>query len=355
MHTKKLKLFSKERKTRSMISHSYPSYNRHVVDKAYKSLQNGDFSSREKTTEAEHTLSEFLKVPFTKLVASGYSAMQCALIGVGIKHYDEVIIPNITCPSVYHAIKSIGAIPKIIDVGRNNPLLTDEILKKEKKDTAVIVPNMFGIEAQISSINNSKRILIEDNAQCFSKNKSAWSDVTIHSFSPTKLMTIGYSGAVIMNEKKTFDRIQCFLDCDHTNGNYSMENIPFRIHSEMPDFQSAMLIEQLKRYEVIINYRLQLQKIYDEIINSERLNPTVPFRYQIVLQEPKSEELSKKLQERGISAVPLSSHLLHEVFTIDGDFSNSIWWKKHILSLPIHEGISLEQAKFIANEVKSLL
>lgn len=338
-----------------MISHSYPSYNNNVAKSAFEMLQKGNFSARSKTIEAESALSQFTKTVHTKLVSSGFTAIQCALIGAGIKQGEEIIIPNITCPSVYQAVKSIGAVPKVVEVGENVPLLSDQELTKEKKGFYGVIPNMFGISAPINAVGNHSGILIEDNAQYFTSKRAEWADTTVFSFSPTKLMTIGYGGAIQTNDEKKLKRINNFLDCDYVNSLYFEDDFPFRIHSEISDFQSAMLIEQLKRYEEIIQYRHQIQQIYDLIINKKRLMPEVPFRYQIILENPNSVEISNKLQQRGISAVPLGSHLLHEVFSIKGNFSNSEWWKKHTLSLPIHEAITKDQAIFIANEVKSIL
>lgn len=338
-----------------MISHSYPSYNEKVINEAYKMLQKGDFSARRTTLEAKYSLGRFMKSKYTELVSSGFTALQCALIAVGIKKGEEVIIPNVTCPSVFHAVKSIGALPKVIDVGEDLPLLSDKAFAKKKNNLFVIVANMFGIQAPIIKENYTSTIFIEDNSQCFSSCRSNWSDITTFSFSPTKLFTIGYGGAVITNNEKFAKRIQHFLDSEYILTECFEEDLPFRIHSDIADFQSAMLLQQLNRYDEIIDYRLQIQKIYDEIIQSKRLVPKVPFRYQLILEEPRSEEVSQILQQRGINAVPLGSHLLHEVFALEGDFSNSVWWKKHVVSLPIHEAITIEQVKFIANEVKSIL
>lgn len=339
-----------------MISHSFPSYNDKVISKGYEALKNGDFSQRATSIEAEKALAQFTNTNFSKIMSSGFSAIQSALIGLGVQQGERVTIPNVTCPSVYHAIRSIGAIPHVIDVDSTQPVLSTDLIKKEDISNYVIVPNMFGIKINIDKSCFPQVKFVEDNAQCFTKQRSNWSDITIYSFSPTKLMTVGYAGAIVTDSEQYFERIACFLDSDHhTKDSPNCMELPFRIHADISDFQAAMLIEQLNRYDEIIEYRKKVFSVYDAILKKNRLYPEVPFRYQIILEEPKAYEIANLLQKENISVVPLSSHLLSDIFELQGQFEYSKWWKNHILSIPVHETISISQAKWIANKVRSII
>lgn len=340
-----------------MISHSFPSYDKKVINKAYEALKNGEFSKREISDKAEKVLAHFTNAKFSQVMSSGFSAVQSALIGVGVQHEDHVTIPNITCPSVYHAIKSIGAVPHVIDVGREQPIMSTDSIKEQRTSEYIIVPNMFGIKAPIDKACFPHIKFIEDNAQCFSNQRNDWSDISVYSFSPTKLMTIGYAGAIVTDSELYKNRIACFLDSEHCiydNGSFDI-TLPFRVHADISDFQAAMLIEQIKRYDQIIEYRKKIFSVYDSIIEKKRLFPEIPFRYQIILEEPKADKIAKLLQGEGISAVPLSSHLLSDTFRIEGQFENSKWWKNHVISIPVHESISLDQSEWIAKKVRKFI
>lgn len=340
-----------------MISHSFPSYNEKVIYKAYEALKNGNFSKRVISDEAEKVLAQFTNARFSKLMASGFTALQSALIGIGVQQGEYVTIPNVTCPSIYHAIKSIGAVPHVIDVGREQPIMSTDSIKEQGASEYIIVPNMFGIKASIDKVCFPNTKFIVDNAQCFSNQQNSWSDISVYSFSPTKLMTVGYAGAIITDSELYKNRIACFLDSEHSiYDNCSNDlTLPFRIHADISDFQAAMLIEQIKRFDQIIEFREKIFSVYDTIIGKKRLFPEIPFRYQIILDEPEAEKIAKLLQEEGISAVPLSSHLLSDTFGIEGQFENSKWWKNHVISIPVHESISLDQSEWIAKKVREFI
>ncbi|MCM0626385.1 DegT/DnrJ/EryC1/StrS family aminotransferase [Lysinibacillus sp. OL1_EC] len=337
-----------------MISHSFPSYDKNVIDKAYEALQNGEFSRRGITLEAEKRFAQFASTKYSKLMSSGFVALQSALIAIGVTDKKVVTIPNITCPSVYYAIKSIGAIPHVIDVDNEYPILSTKSLLEQSLTEYIIVPNMFGIKANIDKVKFPNVKFIVDNAQSFSKQNETWADIGVYSFSPTKMVTIGYAGAIVTNINEIYNRVTTFLDVEHSvmeNNKKLKETLPFRIHSDVSDFQSAMLIEQIKRYDEIIKYRGELSQIYDKYFEKSRLLSNVPFRYQIILDKPNASKIGELLQKEGITVVPLGSHLLSDLFEIEGNFDNSKWWKEHILSIPLHESISFEQAESISRKI----
>lgn len=337
-----------------MISHSFPSYDETVAKSAYENLLAGNYSARKINNKAKKSIEGFTGIKHAHLVSSGYAALQVSLLSLGVKSGVRVIIQNVTCPSVYHAIKSIGAIPHVVDVSNIKPLLNEEEIVNSYEADYIILTNMFGLKHDLNYSQIKGKYVIEDNAQSLYKGHNPNASVSICSFSPTKLLTVGYAGAVLTNHSHIQDRITKILDCDHINSYNDEEFFDFRIHSEISDFQSGMLIEQLKRYDQVIKYRGRIQEIYDEVIGAKRLDSEIPFRYQ-VYTDGNAKKLSKMLIDKGINAVPLGSHLLNKVFKLDGDFKNSGWWEDNLLSIPIHENISEDTAFFIANEVKKLI
>lgn len=338
-----------------MISHSFPSLRNPVIDRGIKSIQEKELSERNLTKDVEGELAEFTDVRYAKLMGSGYAALQSALVAIGVGSKSIVTIPNITCPSVYHAVKSLGATPRVIDVGISMPIITTDALEAHRVEGTVIVANMFGLRADIQPRMNCD--FIEDNAQCFNSQLSDWASIGTYSFSPTKIFTIGYGGAVVTNDNTYIEKVREFLDVDHTsyNNESTEENFEFRIHSNIADYQSAMLKEQLSIYPDILKYREKIVSIYDEVLRVNRLSPQIPFRYQIILEKPVALEVSTYLKNRGVMAQPLASHLLSDVLKVEGLFPNSNWWKAHLLSIPLHEGITFKAAYDIAKLVREAI
>lgn len=333
-----------------VISHNSPSYNEEVIEAGYNQLLLGNFSRRHVSEQAEAVFASFTKSKYARIVSSGFTALQTALVAVGVKNGDEVTLPNIICPSVYHAILSLGAIPHVIDVSKNGPILDMKCLLKNGVKKYCIVPNMFGMKVNIDKSRFKQVTFIEDNAQCLISGCSDWASISIFSFSPTKLVTAGYCGAVVTNEEKVFKRIQLFLDCDyHLQEQNEEVSVPFRIHADASDFQAAMLLAQLERYNQVITYRSKLVQIYKQNLQFPHLEMSIPFRYLIKCHGNSTEQYVELLKQNAISSAILGSHLLSDVFPINGYYPNSDLWKRSLLSLPLHEGLSENDVKHICN------
>lgn len=337
-------------------SHSYPGYDQVSVETAISALMEGNFSGRETKAEAEKQLATFTGSPYSKLTNSGFSALQASLIGIGVTRGQEVVIPTITCPSVYHAVSSIGATPIVVDVNTDLPLISLEETVKAKKmisgHAVVIIPHMFGLSQDVLKFKSNGFTVIEDMAQRFVPKLDSNAEIAVVSFSPTKLFTIGYGGGVITRDIRYIQRITSFLDPDYNESNND-EELPFRIHAPISDYQSSMLISQLTRYWQIIRYREKLVEIYDQSLQfRERLNPTIPFRYQLILNNDSAEEVSRVLRAHKIGAWALGSHLIHNTLNLKGRYENAEWWSKRVLSLPLHENLNEQDVRLISEIVR---
>ncbi|MBO8164293.1 MAG: DegT/DnrJ/EryC1/StrS family aminotransferase [Brevibacillus sp.] len=342
------------------VSHSFPSFDNSCIKAATQSLYDGDFSGIVSKEQAEHSLSCFMGTDYARLTSSGFHALQAALIAIGVKLGSKVIIPTVTCPSVYHAVVSVGAIPVVVDVGSDVPLIAEEnvrdlSLPPDEKYT-FIIPQMFGLSRNLEEFPSHFNI-IEDLAQRFTPYISSSAEMGVVSFSPTKLLTMGYGGAVVSNNRSLMERVSHFLDPDHTEYTlFDPGTVPFRVHSSVSGFQCAILLAQLKRYKQVIKARAKLVEAYDMALGDpERLQPEVPFRYQLILRNGSAPIIAERLRERGIMAYPLGSQLLHNVFSLDGKFDNAEKWYQTILSLPLHENLTIDIIQDICFIVRRLL
>lgn len=326
------------------ISHSLPGLDDGVVNAAAEALASAQFSAAELGHVAEEALAFFSGRRHARLVASGFAALQAALAVVGVRAGDSVLVPTVCCPSVYHAIRSLGANPLLVDVGERQPLLDTRLLRGSAA-RFVLVPQMFGLGADIGPLKKQGYRVIEDCAQCQRPLPDSLADVSIYSFSPTKLQTMGYGGGVVTDDPELAARLRDFLSPDEPR--QWDDTLPFRVHAPVADFQSAMLSAQLRRYPEAVATRRHWVERYDQLLGQpERLLPEVPFRYQLILPPQRdARQVAEQLQAGGVMAWPLGSTLLNQVFGISGDYPNAEYWQRRLLSLPLHEGLNEEQVK----------
>ncbi|MBI5682451.1 MAG: DegT/DnrJ/EryC1/StrS aminotransferase family protein [Deltaproteobacteria bacterium] len=190
-----------------MIPHSKPTIEKEELSAVSDVLSLGQISQGLQVKEFERHFEEFFGLKKAVAVNSGTSALHLALIAVGVKTGDEVVIPSFVCTALLNAVNYIGAVPVIADINEEDFNLSPGDTKKRitKKTKAIIIPHMFGTPC--NEIHGFKDIgipIIEDCAQSIGAKISGhyvgtMGDVSTFSFYATKIMTTGEGGMVASN------------------------------------------------------------------------------------------------------------------------------------------------------------
>jgi dTDP-4-amino-4,6-dideoxygalactose transaminase len=114
-----------------------------------------------------------------------------------------------------------------------------------------------------------------------------------------------------------------------------------------------------------IKHRQEVAKRYDEGLKGLDIKlpvikeNTTHSYYLYVIQTEKRDELRSYLKEKGIEArihFPYPIHLMRGYEDLgykEGDLPNTEYLAKHILSLPMHQTISFEEADTVIKEIKN--
>jgi len=160
----------------------------------------------------EKKFSNFTKIKYSISVSNGTCAIHLALVALGVKKNDEVIVPSFTYVATVNPILYTGAKPIFADSNiKNFQLSLSEIKKKITKNTkAIICPHLYGNMTdmqELYKITKEKKIfLIEDCAEAigsYYKNKHAgnFGDIATFSFYGNKTISTGEGGMVCTNNK----------------------------------------------------------------------------------------------------------------------------------------------------------
>jgi dTDP-4-amino-4,6-dideoxygalactose transaminase len=200
----------------------------------------------------ENELGEYLNVKHVAALISGSSAIHLALIILGIKSGDEVLVSSFTFSATVNPIVYQGAIPILIDSEEDtwnmSPDLLEEAivdrLSKGKKPKAIIVVHLYGMPAKIDEIFSIAKIydipVIEDAAEALgSKYKGkpvgTFGDMGILSFNGNKIITTSGGGALISDNIEYVNQARFlatqardnapYYQHSHIGYNYRMSNI----------------------------------------------------------------------------------------------------------------------------------
>ena len=125
----------------------------------------------------ENKISKFLKVKYTASCNSGTSALHLALMAIGLKKDDVVIMPAINFIAAYNMARLMNAKIFLADVdpltGQMTPRTLSDCIKnnKLKKIKAILTMYLGGYPENINEFYNIKRkfkcYLIEDACHAF--------------------------------------------------------------------------------------------------------------------------------------------------------------------------------------------
>lgn len=329
-----------------------------------------------------HGLQKYNDVTSAITCANGTDALQIAMMVLGFKPGDEVIVPAFTYIATVEVIALLGLIPKFIDVKEDTFELDHTNLENIISDRTVgIIPvHLFGQCSNMEAINaiakkhNIK--VIEDTAQAmgaeytFKSGTKAFAgtigDIGTTSFFPSKnLGCFGDGGALLTQSAELGER--AYIIANHgQRKKYYHEMIG--VNSRLDTLQAAILNVKLKYLNDYNRSRQLVARKYDQSLNSLSglITPTkatysthVFNQYTCRVLKNRRNDFKSFLQERGIPTMiyyPVPVHL-QEAYKVygyqEGDFPVAEQLCKEVISLPIHTEMKGNVQDYIIENVKS--
>ena len=169
--------------------------------------------------EFEQSLANYHDSKYCVVFNSGTSAGHAALLSLNLKPSSEIIVPSFTFIATANWPLMVGTKPIFSEIEEEtlgmDPSYLDSIISKKTK---VLMPIHYGgMPCKIIEIKKfaeqHKLILIEDSAESIgstigNKKTGSFGDMSILSFAGNKVLTTGEGGAVIVNSKKTYEKLK---------------------------------------------------------------------------------------------------------------------------------------------------
>lgn len=314
--------------------------------------------------------------------ANGTDALQIAMMALGFKPGDEVIVPAFTYVATVEVIALLGLKPVFIDVMSDTYELDyTQLESKLSERTVGIVPvHLYGqcshMEYILEFAKKFNLKVIEDTAQAigavytFSNGKLAQAgtmgDIGTTSFFPSKnLGCYGDGGAIFTNDSFLAEKLQMIANHGQKKKYY---HDSIGVNSRLDTLQAAILsvkLDHLNEYSAARNrvadrYDTAFKNTKGLVIPERAKNSTHVFhQYTLQIDGGKRDELKSFLQEKEIPSMiyyPVPLHLQKAYLEFggkEGDFPVSEELCKKVLSLPIHTEMKIEEQDYIIEMVSS--
>lgn len=225
-------------------------------------------------------------------VSSGTAALHLALLAVGVKPGDEVIVPAMTFIAAANAVTYCGAFPVIADVNHDglaarfagDPIsgylaashigLTRGSRHSQvtgRRIAAIVAVDLLGMPCDLPKIAALAKgygiPLIEDAAEALGSSLAgqpcgSFGDVSIISFNNNKIVTGGGGGAVLTDDAAIADRVRHLASTAKTPSQFFYEHDAVGFNYRMPNISAALAIGQLRRLPALVERKRTLALRY---------------------------------------------------------------------------------------------
>ena len=209
-----------------------------------------------------------------------------------------------------------------------------------------------------------------------------YSDITVFSFHPVKIITTGEGGAALTNCDKLAEKIALYrthgitrnqdMMTESSHGSWYYQQIDLGFNYRMTDIQAALGASQMRRLDEFVSKRHQISKRYDYLLKD--LPVKVPFHLQdtysalhlyVIRLKLDDIHLSRKqvfegLREKGIGVnvhyIPVHLQPYYAAMGFqNGDFPESEKYYSEAISLPMYPNLSEKDHDMVIEALTSLL
>lgn len=338
-------------------------------------LEHGQYIMGPEIVKLEKQLAEFLGVKHAIVNSSGTDALLMALLSLDIQPGDEIITTPFSFFASAEVIALCHAKPVFVDI---DPLTYNIDATKiaaaiTPKTKAIMPVSLYGQCADMAAINQIAKQhglpVIEDAAQSFGATyqgnySCALSTIGCTSFFPSKpLGGYGDSGACFTDDDVIAEKLlEIRNHGQHSRYNHSR----IGINGRMDTIQAAILIEKMKLFPEEIVLRQKVVQRYEDLLAEHVVTPNImqgntSVYAQYTIQVPNRDQFQKQMQALGIPTAvhyPVALHQQQALAYLGyklGDFPHAEKASKHVVSLPMHPYMSLEEQQQVADAVKTCI
>ena len=305
-----------------MIPETEPSLNGKELEYVTDAIKSEWISHGKYVSMFEEKFSEFCNVKYGVSCNTGTSALHLALMALGIKNDDEVILPTSTYIATANVIKYVKATPIFVDSNKEtwnlDPIKIEE--KITNKTKAIIPVHLYGVPCDMDKIIEIARkynlYVIEDCAEAHGaeykgKKVGGFGDIGCFSFFANKIITTGEGGMCVTNNKELKEKIEILKNqgmSKKRKGWYEIIGFNYR----MTNLQAALGLAQLEQIKNFLGKREVIFKTYKKFLRDvkgvelppESTKGSKQVNWMYTILSDKKENIISEMKKEGIGTRP---------------------------------------------------
>jgi len=345
-------------------------------------LNSGNLVQGERVALIEKSLEQYLGVQYCVAVSNGTASLHLILVALGIGKGDEVIIPAFSYIATANVVELVGATPVFVDIEIDSfNIDADKIAEKVTQRTkAIMIVHEFGLSAdtqKIKALCDERNIPLIEDAACAlgAKEGEVYAGTTgiagSFSFHPRKAITSGEGGAIVTNSPELAKKVKALRNHGIEYGPTNELDFAYAgFNYRLTDFQAALLISQLRRFDQILAKKDQIAHRYiNEISNPKLKLPLVPENkthawqtFHLLLDDSKDQKtvishLKAKCigSNYGAQCMPAQKFYQQKYkLNVEKMFPNAMKSYEKGFAVPLYEKLTYDNVTYIIKQINRI-
>ena len=369
---------------------------------AVEAVLRSDFLTQGPAIERfERRVAEYCGAKYAVAVTNATAALHIACLAAGMGKDDVLWTSPITFVASANCARYCGADVDFVDIDEKTYNMSadclEEKLRKAKaqgKLPKMVIPvHLAGQSCDMRRIHFLAKeygfAVTEDASHAVGADYldtkvggGAFSDMTVFSFHPVKIITTGEGGMVLTNRRDLYEKLLLYRSHGITrnaaymthksDGPWYYQQIDLGFNYRMTDIQAALGYSQMDRLDAFVARRRELVARYDSLLKEVRVRtPYVmeeanPSWHIYIVQVNFSEigktkaQVFQEMKARGIVLnlhyIPVHRQPYYEKLGFHkGDFPHSEQYYYAAFTLPLYYGLTDEQQDIVASNLRDIL
>jgi perosamine synthetase len=257
------------------------------LERVREVIESGWLTQGPRVAEFERVVAEYVGAQHAVACSSCTTALHMALLVLGVRPGDEVIVPSLSFIATANAVRYVGATPVFAEIDPRTYNLDPADVERRvtPRTKAIMVVHQMGLPADIDAfldIGRKHKVKIFEDAACALGSRykdrpiGAHTEMACFSFHPRKVICTGDGGMVTTNNPAYAEQLRLLRQhgmnvsdtARHNARNVIIEEYPVLGYNyRLTDLQAAVGIEQMKRLEDLVSRRVELATRYNRLLS----------------------------------------------------------------------------------------
>ncbi len=384
----------------SPIPYGKQSINQSDIDAVVSVLKSDYLTQGPVVPDFENAIKTYCTANYAVAVNSATAALHIACLALGVTKGDLVWTSSITFVASSNCALYCGADIDFVDIDAETYNISIDVLTNKlemaringRLPKVVIPVHLCGNPCDMEAIYRLGREygfrIIEDASHAIgAKYKGEpvgnckYSDITVFSFHPVKIITTAEGGLATTNDVTLAERMELLRShgitrdpkrmSKESDGPYYYEQVELGYNYRMTELQAALGLSQIERLNEFVARRHEIAKVYDLLF--QNINVIVPcqapenyssLHLYVIRIKPLTKSYHRtvfdKLRKNGILVnlhyIPVYRQPYYQTMGYSNDdFPEAEKYYSEAISIPMYFGLTNEEIERVVNEIRIAL